>query len=166
MKIFVTVDLYLSQNRTIIWSSNISDINLINYNKTIKKNVSEELVTQVISDLKTINDPDEDNIQSSSFNTTFVLTVPSIVLSASSIIVSLKAFKKTKAIKRKTSNNENLHEDLRAIIMSQFVSVNSKSRNEWISKLETSLSDRATDVRGFLLNRKIRREGLIDSSLR
>jgi hypothetical protein len=87
-------------------------------------------VTQVISDLKTINDPDEDNIQSSSFNTTFVLTVPSIVLSASSIIVSLKAFKKTKAIKRKTSNNENLHEDLRAIIMSQFVSVNSKSRNE------------------------------------
>jgi CHASE3 domain sensor protein len=50
--------------------------------------------------------------------------------------------------------------------MSQFVSVNSKSRNEWISKLETSLSDRATDVRGFLLNRKIRREGLIDSSLR
>ncbi len=90
----------------------------------MKENASEDLISQIINDLKTTNDSKED--------VSLVITV--VELSASEIITSSNIKRKSsKLTKRKILNEaKELHQDLRIIIMSQFALINTKrTRNEF-----------------------------------
>ncbi len=89
----------------------------------MKEDASENLIIQMISDLKSINDSKED--------ISFALIV--VEFSVTEIIMSLNIKKKSsKIIKKKILDEEELHQDLRAIIMSQFSLINTKrTRNEF-----------------------------------
>jgi hypothetical protein len=130
------LDLYLSQDSTIIWSQRMREKNLIDYHIVIQKNIVDDaLVANVLSDLdisKEIEFESEffatQNIDEQMINAYKISTALKIRTFKKSRLLNASAnsnlSKKRKSIINSKNNDESLHSDLQTIIISKFHSIN------------------------------------------
>jgi hypothetical protein len=136
-KYALILDLFLAKKKSIIWSNDMTKKNLINYNAVVNNLVDEVLMTIILNETVT----DKKKVETDVFTTTNILSIDSSKQIFKSINhditeenTQIKTFRKSKTIsttkRKRIIENQLLHLDLQACIISNFFSVNITSKND------------------------------------
>jgi hypothetical protein len=138
-KYILALNLFLAEEKTIVWSIEMFEKNLMNFNSTLKTFVDEAIITTILNDMIF----DKKNHEMNIIISVDIITIDSsenyiifssIILNASIIMNSQsKSFKKFKAFfdkRRKIKeNDQSLHFDLQIMIIFNFRVVNISEKN-------------------------------------
>ncbi len=136
-KYALILDLFLEEKKSIIWSNDMTKKNLINYNAVVNNFVDEVLVTIILNETVT----DKKKIETDAHTTANIFSIDSseqifkptshdITAENTQIKTSKKSKSESATKKRKIIENQLLHSDLQACIISSFLSVNITSEDD------------------------------------
>jgi hypothetical protein len=131
----LALNLFLAEKKTIVWSIEMFEKNLMNFNSTLKTFVDEAIITTILNDMMLDKENHEMNIIISVDTITIDSSESHIITSSDTIIMNFqsKSSKKSKTFfekKRKIrENDQSLHFDLQTLIILNFRVVNTSEKN-------------------------------------
>jgi hypothetical protein len=136
----LTLNLFLAEKKTVVWSIEMFEKNLMNFNSTLENFVDEVIVTTILNDMMS----DKEDHEMNTIITVDTITIDSseshtitlsCIISHISIIANSqpKSFKKPKTFlgkRRKIrEDDQSLHSDLQTMIILNFRAVNISEKN-------------------------------------
>jgi hypothetical protein len=128
-KYALILNLFLAKKKSVIWSNNMSEKSLINYNSVLKNFVNEILMTTILNET-VIEEELEADILSTDWLEQIVKSTISKITFENTQIKTSRKLKKQATKRRKITENQFLHSDLQICIISSFFSLNIISKDD------------------------------------
>jgi hypothetical protein len=123
------LNLFLTKEKSIIWSNDMTEKNLINYNAVLNNLVNEILMTTILNEIVIKKKLEADIFSTDSLKQIVKSTTLKITFENTQI-KTFRKFKKQTTKRRKITENQFLHSDLQICIISNFFSVNIISKDD------------------------------------
>jgi hypothetical protein len=130
-KYALILNLFLTKEKSIIWSNDMTKKSLINYNAVLNNLVNEILMTTIFNET-VIKEKFEADISSTDSLKQIVKTTTLKITFENTQIKTFRKFKKQATKRKKIIENQFLHSDLQICIISSFFSMNIISKDDFM----------------------------------